>query len=1386
MNSTDTHSRTDANPSTDATRIEMTTIPRVSVSDIEVLTSKNYKTWAQKMKFVLSINKVWVDPSKDFGTLDATEKGKCEIALGLIGLRCDCSHLIVIQPFTDSGNFIEAWMALAKIYSSPSLSNIVGTARKLFALKLEGDDDMQSHVMKMRSLLLDLEGMDEKLSEKLKTAILLTSVEGFDAILAAISSWESSKIKFEAVSETLIEAFNRKVVTDKTESKTSYKSQFNFKNNSRNKQNNFKTKQSNFRPKENFKDGDEKYRPKKGKAAAAETGHEGYDEYENANFVSSAYFTKNSETFLQKPKKNRKPTKRSRAFKNANCEIAGKKLKSIIVQTPTDFENVERKVRCIDHSDVPNEENFKKTLICHDNDDPYGDVHQYIDSASSISLSESMQDKILELDFSDDEMFAVNENKEIEEYQPSCYNALNNSSEPKDKWIIDSGATDHMCNNKKKFRKMNKSFSGNIKIANGSFIAIKGKGSVIINVSDGTKKCKIELKEVLYVPTLHINLLSVTKFCQSDFKVDFMNGKCSLIKNDEKIFIGKLAIECAREAFPCLHEWHRKLAHRNLNDIKEMGKFGLKINKCLCDEDCIACIKGKSKNLPFPHKSNKPEHPLDLVVSDLNGPMDVQSQGGAKYFITFTDAATDYTEISTLRQKSDAKIAIKQFIEKMKTQTGRKPKILRSDRGGEFIDGDLQTYLKNEGIKIQLTVHDCPQQNGIAERKNLTLLDAVRSMIYGSNLPKSLWGEALHNAVYTQNRIIRKGQTKPPIDFFFKRQSESFFFEFGHPMFVTTKHQGRKKLDERAELMKFLSVDDASKGFRLWNGKRTCIERHVKPINSKSLFYETQFTKIPINETLIEDNTNCDNKMEDIDISAKAQKAEVCTDPGSLKEAMNSKNRENWLIACTEELNSIEENKTWSLVDLPKGRKAISSKWVFKEKKDQFGNTLRFKARLVAKGFTQKQGIDYQEVFAPVARSTTFRTLLAIASKRKLLLRQYDVKTAFLNGELKEEIYLKQPEGFEKGDKVLRLHKSLYGLKQAANVWNTALNNCLTQLGFHQSKADNCLYIICYEGIWCYMIVHVDDCLFVCSKETTINELASKINKFFELKSLGEASIYLGIEIQKDENGIYSISQKQYINQVVKEAGLENAKSQKFPLDPGYFTQPESPLLQDNHEYRKLIGILLYISTNSRPDVSAAVCILAQRIEKPRITDLNEVKRVIKYLKTTADLTLKMMKDNTDLQLQAYSDANWGGIDPKTAKSNSGIICFVHGGAVGWSSKKQSMIALSTTESEFYALAEAGRDVIWLKQLMTDLHENLENPVKIRIDSQSCQKMVENGGFSPRTRHINVRYHYVKDMVKNQEIKLEYCETKQNIADMFTKPLPGSHLEELRKRAGLI
>lgn len=487
-----------------------------------------------------------------------------------------------------------------------------------------------------------------------------------------------------------------------------------------------------------------------------------------------------------------------------------------------------------------------------------------------------------------------------------------------------------------------------------------------------------------------------------------------------------------------------------------------------------------------------------------------------------------------------------------------------------------------------------------------------------------------------------------------------------------------------------------------------------------------------------------------------------------------------------EELNSIEKNNTWSLVDLPAGRQAIGSKWVFKIKRDQNNNPVKYKSRLVAQGYTQRAGVDYSEVFAPVARSQTFRTLLSVASARNMIIKQFDVASAFLNGTLEEEIYMRPAPGSDFGDKVYKLHKSIYGLKQAARVWNKALDQKMIEIGFVQSKTDPCLYIYSADGKDCFSIQHVDDLLFAATDESLIIALTSRLSSEFELKDLGRLQHFLGIDVKTTPEGGFQLSQHGYIDKIAAELGLADCKPSKFPLDPGYYQLSDDKYLSNNTEYRKIIGMLLYAAINTRPDISASVNILAQRMEKPRELDLLEAKRVVKYLLGTKDIRLNFSGGAVEnFSFRAYSDANWAE-SKEDRKSNSGILCLMNGAPISWSSRKQGIVATSTTEAEFYAIAEAAKEMMWLRQLLIDMKVNIELPIHISSDNQSAIKMLENEKFSHRTKHIDVQYHFLKDMIRSKSISLSYVPTESNVADLLTKPLAGSKIVQLRGLAGFI
>lgn len=300
----------------------------------------------------------------------------------------------------------------------------------------------------------------------------------------------------------------------------------------------------------------------------------------------------------------------------------------------------------------------------------------------------------------------------------------------------------------------------------------------------------------------------------------------------------------------------------------------------------------------------------------------------------------------------------------------------------------------------------------------------------------------------------------------------------------------------------------------------------------------------------------------------------------------------------------------------------------------------------------------------------------------------------------------------------------------------------------------------------------------------TIQTIAAKINESFEIKCLGNIKQFLGINVNRRDDGTFTINQSHYITQIAQTLQLEDSKGSRYPLDPGYFKLDDDQLLPSNTEFRKIIGMLLYISTNSRPDISAAVGILAQKVSKPRQIDYNESRRIVKYLSSTKDLSLCLSINNSNTPLIAYSDANWAE-NRVDRKSTSGLICLVYGGTVSWSSKKQDVVSISTTESEYYALAETIREVNWLRQLLTDFHIQIPHPIPIMSDNQSCIKMSTNEKFSNRTKHIAVRYHFAKDSIQNDLVELIYVPTEINVADMLTKPLNGTKIKSLRELANL-
>ena len=470
------------------------------------------------------------------------------------------------------------------------------------------------------------------------------------------------------------------------------------------------------------------------------------------------------------------------------------------------------------------------------------------------------------------------------------------------------------------------------------------------------------------------------------------------------------------------------------------------------------------------------------------------------------------------------------------------------------------------------------------------------------------------------------------------------------------------------------------------------------------------------------------------------------------------------------------------MVDLPKGRKAIGNKWVLKIKRNADGNIERYKARLVAKGYTQQEGIDYEETFSPVVRFTSIRLILAIVANMDLELHQMDVKTAFLNGELDEEIYMEQPVGFIKEnehEKVCRLLKSIYGLKQSSRQWYIRFHNTIISNDFTMIDEDHCVYTKRNKDKFVILSLYVDDILIAGNDKEFLKSIKGWLSSNFEMKDMGEAAYILGVKISRNRSKkLLSLSQESYIKKILERFQMQACKPIDTPIAKIQALSrrlcPET--LQEKEQmkrvpYASAVGSLMYAMMCTRPDICFAVGMVSRYQSNPGQAHWKAVKRILRYLKGTADYSL--CYQGNDLQLRGYTDADWGG-DLDERKSTSGFVFLLNNGAISWSSKKQSCIALSTMEAEFVAFSSAVQEAVWLKRFLDHLGitNSASSPVLVNCDSEAAIAYTKDPKFHCKTKHIDTKYNFVKDMVARKEVNMKYISTQEMIADPLTKPVP--------------
>ncbi|KAD4385796.1 hypothetical protein E3N88_25965 [Mikania micrantha] len=834
-----------------------------------------------------------------------------------------------------------------------------------------------------------------------------------------------------------------------------------------------------------------------------------------------------------------------------------------------------------------------------------------------------------------------------------------------------------------------------------------------------------------------------------------------------------------------------------MNQLVKHGLVrGLPLKDFSCDENCTACLKGKQHKVSFPPiGDSKSTSCLQLLHMDLFGPVQIMSMAKKKYCLVIVD---DYS----------------------KFQYSIPIKCVRSDNGTEFRNHLLDEFYLSKGIQRQYSIPRTPEQNGVVERKNRTLIEAARTMLADSGLPLTFWAEAVNIACYVQNRVlVNQRWLKTPYEILHSLTPLiSFFRAFGCPCYILNTKDQLTKFDSKVDAGYFVGYSSTCKAYRVFNCRTKIVEEtlHVKfnecpkdsiPQNPAEMFdinilphefpvenigvedealpadppkASTETTQgIPDDEDesthlfrfsdnlptsaksdgppapAVQINTNADEILassksfeipaavfpESSSTAASVPPANTCTylipyhelkdHPlsqvlGDISAGVSTRSQLSnfclyalfvsqqepknyhialrdigWVEAMQLELLQFKKQQVWELVSLPPGKCAIGTKWVFRNKTDENGQIIKNKARLVVQGFSQEEGVDYDETFAPVARLEAIRLFLAYAALHKLKVFQMDVKSAFLYGKIKEEVYVCQPPGFEDNknpDWVYKLDKALYGLKQAPRAWYDTLSTFLLKNNFTRGSIDKTLFIKNVGQHKLLVQIYVDDIIFASSDLKLCDAFTELMTKNFEMSAMGELQFFLGLQIKQKPDGIF-IHQSKYTKELTTQLDADLKGTSV-----------------DETLYRCMIGSLMCL-TASRPDIMFATCVCARFQAAPKESHLIAVKRIFRYLQGTQSLGIWYSTGHS-CKLVAFSDSDYAGCK-LSRKSTSGGCQFLGNCLVSWQSKKQTSVATSTAEAEYIAAASCTSQILWLQSQLLDYGiKELKTP--LLMDSASA------------------------------------------------------------------
>lgn len=1001
------------------------------------------------------------------------------------------------------------------------------------------------------------------------------------------------------------------------------------------------------------------------------------------------------------------------------------------------------------------------------------------------------------------------------------------------RFVVDSGCTSHMTKDLNILDNIEE-VTTEISIANNSSMIANQIGTVNANNCQLKKTLYVpDLTQNLMSVNAITNNSGTVLFTKEKVEVSKNNKVILTGKKEDGMYyinINKTFEEkslLTKEKGTAL-EWHKRLGHPG-KDVLEVLKDvadGIKIEgKCKLDDQCEICIKAKQGRLPFSTQRQRAERKLEIIHSDVCGPFETETYDKNRYFLTLMDDYTHFTKVYLIKHKNQVPEIIKNYIEESERELKEKVSILRCDNGGEYKSNEFRTWCLKKGIKIDYSVPYTPQLNGKAERLNRTILEKVRALLFNSDLKNEMWGEAVLCSIYLINRLPSETINKlTPYEMWFgKRPNLSNIHEFGSTVYAKTLGNLRK-LEPRGR--KLVLIGYTRNGYRLWNQTQRKIEVardiiivHDKENKGKMILITTDNTQEDIDDLIesndktiqetVEENTEEHNiTKEDIDdnifhdsknisnlqefddelITDEENDNIITTDSNETEntemtrskrtrkvpvrypdhalltynEVVSGSNNKLWQKAIDSEKESLLKNNTWDIVDVKEaeGKKILSNKWVFRVKDDG-----THKARLVVRGFEQK-GLNFDEIYSPVVSQSALKSLFAICSSKNYEMMSFDVKTAFLYGELTESIYMSIPLGFdEHSDKICRLNKSLYGLKQAPYTWNNKFKNSMLKLGLKPTKTDHCVFT--NEDKTIIIAIYVDDGLAIGKNKTDLLCILKCLEKEFEIKICHKPNNFIGIEVNKNSEGI-TLTQKNYIESLLNKFNMIDAKPCNIPGNIDKITCTDTTI-NTMFPYRELVGGLLYLSTRTRPDIAQAVNEASRKIENPNKTDVIAIKKILKYLSGTRDKGITYKVGGDISTLNAYCDSDYAN-DVSTRRSTTGFVIMLCNGPISWCSKRQPIVSLSSTEAEFIAAADCCKELLYLKSFICELI-TCKIKIVLNIDNQSSIKLIKTGSFNKRSKHIDVRYHFIHENYVKGNFSVEYCPTDQQVADILTKPL---------------